>query len=182
MTLRALLENFYTAAVADRLWVLLAAVLIPVIGTLAARFAKGGTSQSDGRRIASIVVGIGIVAVLIEVMAAVLARLMGHSVFDADVLLLLAPVVCLAGCLAGIRWAFPLSELASVRTFLDVSVFLAACIAVLWLASRFYWGVLFFGGLLQFAAIATFGYLLLRRLYRRALGRTSPHSRAAGAP
>ncbi len=177
MTLRELFEAFYAAAVRDRLWVLLAAVVVPAVGTLAARLHK-----DDGRRIASIVVGIGIVAVLLEVVAALLARLMGHSVLDADLLLLLAPIICLAVCLAGIRWVFPLNELASVRTFIDVSAFLAGCAAVLWLASRFHWGILFFGGLVQFAAVAAFAYLLLRRLYRRALSRTPPHSHAAGAP
>ena len=64
---------------------------------------------------------------------------------------------------------FPLNQLASVKTFTDIGLFVAACLAVVWIFSQFRgWGIVFFGGLGQLLLIAVFGYVLLRRLYRRA--------------
>lgn len=169
MTLKELLEQVYAWALANRVWILLGAALVPVLGTLLARIGKAGKTDAEGRFIASVVVGIGLVAVIVEVLAAFLARnVLERSLLDADVLLLAAPLLCLGGCLAGIRWVFPLSELASVRTFLDVGAFVVACLGVVWLFSKFRgWGVLFFGSIGQLAALCVFGYFLLRRLYRR---------------
>ena len=85
--------------------------------------------------------------------------------------LLAAPIVCLAGCLAGIKLVFPLNELASVRSLTDIGIFLGASLAVVWLFSQFRgWGIIFFGGLEQMVIIGALGFYLLRRLYKRALG------------
>lgn len=170
MTLKELLQEMYAWALANRGWILLGAVLVPVLGTLLTRAGKAGKTDAEGRSIASVVVGVGLLAVIVEVLAMFLARsVLGQSVLDGNVLLLAAPLLCLAGCLAGIRWVFPLSELASVRTFLDVGAFVAACLGAVWLFSKFRgWGLLFFGDIGQLAALLVFGYFLLRRLYRRA--------------
>ena len=51
-------------------------------------------------------------------------------------------------------------------------LFVAACGVVLWLFSQFRgWGIVFWGELGQLALILVFGYVLLRRLYRRAFSR-----------
>ena len=172
MTLGELLVRAYAWARASREWILLAAALVPVVGTVLARLGKAGKTDAEGRLIASVVVGVGLSAVVLEVLALLVARSLLHRrLLEADVLLLAAPLVCLAGCLIGIRWVFPLSELASVRTFLDVGAFVLACLAVLWLFSKFRgWGILFFGSIAELLAIVVFGYALLRRLYRRASG------------
>ena len=78
-------------------------------------------------------------------------------------------IALLAGCLLGIRMVFPLNELASVQTFTDMGLFVAACLFVLWLFSTFRgWGIVFLGDLGQLVIIGGLGYLVLRRLYRRA--------------
>ena len=93
------------------------------------------------------------------------------SVLQARLALLAAPIVCLAGCLAGIKLVFPLNELASVRSLTDIGIFLGASLAVVWLFSQFRgWGIIFFGGLEQMVIIGALGFYLLRRLYKRALG------------
>lgn len=178
MTLNELLVWSYAWALAHHQWIFLVAVLVPVAGTLLARLGKAGKTEAEGRFIASVVVGVGLVAIVLEVMALFVAHtLLRRSFLDADVLLLAAPVVCLTGCLLGIRWVFPLNELASVRTFLDVGAFLAACVAVIWLFTKFRgWGFIFFGGIAQFVAIVALGAALLQRLYRRAFGGAARHA------
>lgn len=149
-----------------------AAVIIPVAGTLMAWIGKGGRTDKDGRAVASMLVGFGLVIFLLEILALIIAHvLMEHDILDANILLLISPVVCLAGCLLGVRMVFPLSELASVRTFSDIGVFVAACLFVLWLFSKFRgWGIIFFGGLEQLLIIGVLGFFLLRTLYKRAFG------------
>ena len=173
MTMREVLLQAYHWAVSERLVVLVTAVVLPALGTLVARIGKGGKTDADGRFIASAVVGIAMLAVVIEAGALLIAStLFGRTVLDADALLVLSPVLCLGGCLVGIRWVFPLNELASVRTAVDVGLFVLACAALLWLLSMFRgWGIVFFGGVSQLVAVGLLAAVLLRRLYRRALGR-----------
>lgn len=170
------LEQFFVAAyawgVAHRLWILLVAVAVPLLGTLLARIGKAGKTDRDGRVIASVVVGIGLVSVVLEMLAiAIGAGVMGRSVLDGDLLLLVSPLLCLGGALLGIRLVFPLNELASVRTAVDVGAFLLAGALVVWFFSKFRgWGLLFFGSVTQLALLGVLGYFLLRRLWRRAFG------------
>ena len=170
MTLRDLLASSYTWANANAVWVFLVAVAIPVIGTLLAWVGRGGKTDKDGRLIASVVMGVALSAVVFEIAAITLSVGVMHlSALDAHILLLLAPVLCLVGSTFGIRLIFPLNQLGSVRTALDVGLFVAACLVVLWLFSKFRgWGIVFFGSLTQLAAIGILAALLLRRLYRRA--------------
>lgn len=91
------------------------------------------------------------------------------SLLNASLLLLLAPIVCLVGCVLGIRRVFPLSQLGSVKSVIDVSAFVAACLFVMWMFSMFRgWSVIFFGSFAQLIAVALLAIWLIRRLYRRA--------------
>ena len=170
MTLRDILLEAYRWAVVQREVIVLGCLAVPVVGTVAARVGKAGRTDADGRFIASVVVGIGIAALVIDLLAAVLAvSVFGNSLLDGDVLLLLGPPLCLAACLIGIRWVFPLSQLASVRTAVDVGLFVAACAGLVWLFSKFRgWGIVFFGSIGQMVAIGLLLFGLLKRLYRRA--------------
>ncbi|MFH0899638.1 MAG: hypothetical protein V2A73_03290 [Pseudomonadota bacterium] len=178
MTLSEFLSAAYAWALANQLGILLAAVLVPVAGTVFARLGKAGTTDKDGRVIASIVVGVGILGVVLEVLGLLAATaLFRRSVSEAAILLLVAPPLCLAGCLVGIRWVFPLNELASIRTVVDVGAFLAACCAVLWLLGKFRgWGILLFGDVSALVVFGTLGFVLLRRLYVRAFRRRAEPS------
>ncbi|HEY3358096.1 MAG TPA: hypothetical protein VGQ83_32905 [Polyangia bacterium] len=173
MTLSEFFLTTYAWAVQHREVIAVTAALIPVVGTVAARLGKAGRTDADGRVIASVVVGVGVLAVLLEIAAVGAAyTAFDASLLAADALLVAAPVVCFAGCLLGIRWVFPLSELASVRTLRDVGIFLAACAGLVWFFSKFRgWGIFFVGGVLQLVVLLALTYFLLRRLLRRAFAR-----------
>jgi hypothetical protein len=179
VTLHEFLAAAYAWAVAHRIAILIVALAVPVVGTGLARIGKAGKTDRDGRFIASLVVGLGLLAVLVEVLAvAVGAGVLGRSVLDADFVLLVSPLLCLGGALLGIRLVFPLNELASVRTAVDVGAFILACAAVVWFFSKFRgWGLLFFGSVTQLVLLLVLGFFLVRRLWRRAFG-----GRAARAP
>jgi hypothetical protein len=172
MTLNDLLVQAYLWCRDNASLILLGSVLLPLLGTLLARIGKGGKTDADGRLIASVVVAIALVAVLLEISCLLIARsLLDASLLDAPVALLIAPIVCLAGSLLGIRLVFPLNQLGSIRTMKDAGAFLAACLAVLWLLSTFRgWGIVFFGSLTQLVVIGLLGFFFLRYLYRRAFG------------
>lgn len=176
MSVYEVLEAFYAWAEANALWILAGAVGVPMVGTIAAWIGKGGRTDADGRLIASLVVGIGLVATTFEVVAIAIA----HSMLELDVLagnalLLAAPVLCLLVGGLGVRLVFPLSELASVRSFADMALFVLACLAVVWVFGKFRgWGILFLGGITQLLVIGVLTYVLLRRLYRRAFGPKRP--------
>jgi hypothetical protein len=178
MTLEQALTESYGWAEQHATLVFAVALAIPVLGTLLAWIGKGGRTDADGRFIASAVIGLATLAVVAEMVGVFIAgAALRVSLLDMNVLLLLAPVLCLVGSVLGIKLVFPLSELGSVRTLRDAGVFLLACAVGLWLLSTFRgWGVVFFGGLLQLLFIAALGWLLLRRLYRRAfrLDRAAP--------
>jgi hypothetical protein len=107
---------------------------------------------------------------IVAAMAAAIARArFDKNLFDAHVLLLASPLLCLATSLIGIRWVFPLSELASVKTLRDVGLFVLASGFGLWLLSRFRgWGIAFLGGIGDLLVIGGLAVVLLRVLYSRA--------------
>lgn len=152
---------------------LLAALFWGLGGTLLARLAKGGRSDKDGRVIASAVIGGAALLLVVALLAAGVAYVaFKQGLMDANALLLLAPLVCVLVSVFGIHQVFPLSELASVRTLRDLAGFAVACMALLWLLSKFRgWGVAFLGGLGSLALISLLAVLLLRVLYRRAFGK-----------
>lgn len=175
MPLRELLTSLYQWADGHAQALLLAGLVWGLGGALLARLGKGGRSDQDGRAIASIVVGGAVLVTVLAALALGLAQAgFGKGLLDANVLLLAAPLLCLAASTAGIHWVFPLSELATVRTLRDVAVFLVACAAGLWLLSRFRgWGLVFLGGLGDLLLIGALALALLRVLYRRARGRSA---------
>ena len=172
MTLRELLINTYLWADAHALALLLASLAWGLGGTLLALLGKGGRSDQDGRLIASVVIGGAVLLLVAALLAAGVAHVaFNQALMDANALLLLAPLACVLVSVLGVHRVFPLSELASVRTLGDLAGFALACIALLWLLSKFRgWGVAFLGGLGSLALIGLLAALLLRVLYRRAFG------------
>lgn len=167
------LQDLYSLALAHATWVLVAGVAFPVVGTLAAWIGRGGRTDRDGRAIADLVVAVGALVFALEVIALLLVQATSERglawVLEADLRLLLAPLVCGAGSVLGVRLVFPLSTLASGRTLADLGAFLVACLAAWWLLSRFRgWGVLFLGNMTQLVVFLALGALLLARLWRRA--------------
>ena len=152
--------------------VFVAGLALPLVGTGAALLGRGGKTDADGRLIASLVMAIALAAVVLEVLGIGIALgLKNLTLFDANVLLLVAPIVCLVGCVVGIRRVFPLNELGSVKSAFDVSAFVIACLAMVCLFSKFRgWSLIFFGSFGQLVVVGFFAALLLWRLYKRAFG------------
>ena len=173
MSLGDLLLDAYGWADERAAALLVGALAIPLFGTIAAWVGKAGRTTRDGRLIASLLVGFGIFVILAEEVAILVAQIaFEQSVLAANVIVLSAPIVCLAGCLLGVHLLFPLNELGSVRTCADVGLFMVACAVVLWVVSQFRgWGILFWGGIGQLLVIGVIAVFLLRRLYLRAVGR-----------
>lgn len=175
MPLRELLAGIYQWADGHAVAIVLAGLAWGLGGALLARLGKGGQSDRNGRAIASVVIGGAVLGIVLAAMALGLAQAgFRKGVLDANVLLLAAPLLCLAASIAGIHWVFPLSELATVRTLRDVGVFVMACAAGLWLLSRFRgWGVVFLGGIGDIVVIGVMGLALLRVLFRRVRGHSA---------
>ena len=107
MSLGELLLSIYVWCDERALEILIVALVIPVLGTGLAWVGKLGRTDRDGRFIASVVVVLGVVAFMVAVMGLVIAyAAFDGSVLDANLALLVAPVVCLAGCLLGIKLVF----------------------------------------------------------------------------
>lgn len=142
-----------------------AAVLLSWIG-------RGGRTDRDGRFFASLFIGVA-AAVLF---AALLGVFIATSLYDASLLrapvaLLAAPLLCFALTLLGIRWIFPLNQLASARTLADLGLLLLLCGGLIWFFSKFRgWGIVFFGGILQLVVLLAVVLYFMRRVFRRAFG------------
>lgn len=182
MTLYEFLLSTYEWAEA-RAWALfLAAVVLAGAGTVAAWIGRGGRTDEDGRRIASTVIAIGMLALLVEVVGITIGvSVFNGNVLNADVMLLAAGPAAFIGSLLGMRMVFPLAEIGAVRTLVDGIFFALACAGIVWLFSRFRWGVVFIGSFTQFLLIAVLGFFLLRRMFRRALGGGRPRPEPAAA-
>jgi len=176
MTLDEFFLQSYAWADLNAPLILLAAVLWPAVGSVLAYIGRGGTTDADGRFIASTVMSVAMLAALLEVGGLFIAqKVLGVDLLHANVMLLAAPILCLAGSIMGIRLVFPLSELGSVRMVVDLGWFLLSCLVVGWLFSRFRgWGVLFVGSFTQLIVVAVIGIFFMRRLYRRAFGLDHP--------
>lgn len=168
MTPSELLTGLYHWADQQALGILAASLALPLLGTLAVRLGKG---SSLGERIANLMILTAVAVFFVALLLAGLAQnVFKASLWQANILILLAPVILLAGSLIGVRWVLPLNQLASIRTLKDIGLFLAACLLLFWLISTFRgWGILFLGGTLQPLLIGLGLLWLLRRLYRRAL-------------
>lgn len=148
------------------------ALALPVFGTVAALIGRGGRTDADGRLIASGVMAIALAAVVLEVLGVGIALgLKNLSLFDANLLLLISPLLCLIGCVVGIRRVFPLNELGSVKSAVDVSAFVVACLGVMWFFSKFRgWSLVFLGSFTQLIVVGLLAAVLIWRLYKRAFG------------
>jgi len=173
MTVNELVTGLYLWLDSVALAILLAGVLIPLVGTALAWIGKQGNSEADGRLVANLFVGFSFVLMLAEVFAiAFVLSFTEADLLEANAALLLAPPVCLAGCLFGIGKVFPVNQLASFRSFTDIVLFLLGCAVVLWAFSKFRgWGIVFLGGIPQLVIIGLLAYAVLKRLYARAFGR-----------
>lgn len=183
MTLSEILTDVHGFFDANALPVFLTCVGVPVVGTALAWVARGGRTDRDGRVIANVVLSFGLVAFVFAMLAIVVARwAFDVSLLDANALLLVGPLLALGLALLGVRLVFPLSELGSARTARDVGLLVLLIIGLIWLFGQFRgWGVVFFGGVAQLAAIGLFLFVLVRRMARRAFkgdGR-SPQSSAS---
>lgn len=176
MSLRDLFAGIYSWTDAHAVAILIASLAWAAAGSVFALIAKGGRTDSDGRAVANTVIGGAVLLIVLMVAALAIAHAgFGKSPLDANVLLLAAPLVCLVGSVAGIRWVFPLNELGTVRTLRDVGLFAIACAAGLGLLSKFRgWGVMFLGGLGDLLIVGVLALALLRSLYRRAFRREKP--------
>lgn len=135
MTLNDALHDAYGWGVLHGTAILIAAVVIPLIGALGAELGKGGRTDEDGRAIASVVIGFGVIAMLGELIALHFAHAyFKASLLDADWRLALAPALCLASCLVAVRWVFPLSQLAGARSAFCLAGVFVGC----WLLLRFF--------------------------------------------
>jgi hypothetical protein len=179
MTLDDILFDTYYWSSTNASLVLGASLGIPVVGTVLASIGKGGKTDKDGRFIASSVMAVAMLMVLLQVaLLAYVSSVQGRSLMQANLVLLVAPPLCLVGSALGIRLVFPLSELGSVRTVLDLLAFLAACAAVYWVLSQFRgWSVMFHGSVWQLLAIVGLTIFFLRRMYRRTFGLERPPAR-----
>src|SRR5262245_17152240 len=176
MTLYEFLLTNYEWAEARSLAILLAAVALAGVGTLAAWIGRGGRTDEDGRRIASIVIATGMLALMLEIVGITIGiSVFNGNVLNADVMLLAAGPVAFIGSLLGMRLVFPLAEIGAVRTLVDGAFFALACAGVVWFFSKFQgWGIVFFGSFTQLVVVAVLGFFLLRRMFRRALGAGRP--------
>lgn len=171
MTVEDLLQSMYIASQEHATALLIGAFVLPALGTLVAWIGRGGESDADGRIIGSVLVGTGIAAVIGELVAVSIGvGLLGRNLLEADVRLLLAPIVLLAGGVLGIRLVFPANELGSARTARDLGLLIASCAAILGFFSRFEgWRLPWFGNftalIVVLAIAAAFVVTLFRRVF-----------------
>lgn len=177
VTLDRLLHDSYRWADENAALVFLTALLVPLLGTVAAWVGKQGKTDADGRFVASAVVGLALLLVVAEVCAVVVARsVLGLEVLEANALLLVAPAASLGVATMGIRRVFPLNELGSVRTAADLSLLGALLVAIGWVLSRFHFGALFVGSIVHLAVIAAAVAFVVVRLVRRIRGGARPEA------
>lgn len=177
MTLMDLLRAAYDGLHTHSGTVALLLAALPVGGTALARLGKGGRTDADGKLIASLVIGVAVLLVFVELAALLLAgKVLRRDVFAvammADAVLVLGPLLCLAASVAGMRLVFPLGQLATVRTLRDAGLMLALGAALLWLLSQFKgWGIWFLGSIGELIVVAGVAVALLVTLYRRSFRR-----------
>lgn len=172
MTLNEFFDAAYQWGEQRSQLILLLAVAIPAVGTLAAFIGKGGKTDEDGRFIASAVMGFSMLVVVLEIMAIFVGvSLRGASVLDANAALMGAPIICLIGSVLGLQLVFPLAEIGVIRTLLDMAGFFMSCLFVMWFMSKFNgWSIMIFGSLFTFLILAVMGFFFIRWQYRKAFG------------
>lgn len=150
-------------------WVFLSGLLFAVVGTLAAWVGKGGSTDEDGRFIASSVIIFAVGLVLFELGIVAVWGL--STLTDTNLLLSLTPPVCAVAALFGVSRVFSLKDLGGFQRLTGIVGICLVTAAIIWLLSRFHWGVIFFGGLAQAGLIFLAIAFVLHLLWRRARGR-----------
>jgi len=140
-----------------------------VIGAIATRIGKGGQSEEDGRFIGGVVAAFGATVLALEIVGLVLVwRLKPAAIADTSLALLAAPPVCCAASLYGVSLSFPLRTLGGFERMVSLVGLSAVLLGLLWLLSRFHWGIVFFGGLAQAGLIFLVIAVIIRTLFKRA--------------
>jgi hypothetical protein len=144
----------------------------PVVATLLAWIGRGGKTDRDGKFIASLFLGVAIIALVAELVGLwVATSIYRVNVMHAPVALLVAPLLGFVLTLVGIRWVFPLNQLATARTAGDLALLALLCGGLIWFFSKFHgWGIIFFGGILQLVLILGVVLWFIRRIFKRAFG------------
>ena len=173
MTLREIFSAALGFADANAVGIFWLSLAIPIIGIALARVGRGGRSEEDGKLFANVFVFIAVVQFVVAMIVGYAGvAFLERSLLDTSVPLLVAPWIWLGLSIAGLRLVFPLSELTSWRSVLDLGGFVVACAALVWFLSMFRgWGILFVGGLVQLALLFVLAAFLLRVLYVRAFRR-----------
>ena len=169
MTLEATLVGLYSWLDTHAVVIAAGLVFATILGVTGAWVGRAGKSDRDGRWVANATLGLGFSAFVIEVIGLVIANWgFQKGLLDANLWLLMAPVVGLGLSLSGIRLIYPLAELGSATTARDIGLFVLALFFLFWIFSEFRgWGIVFFGGLVQMLLIGLLLAGLVRYLYRR---------------
>ena len=170
LTPREIFEATYAFAESNATLIFGLSLLVPAVGITLAWIGRGGRTDEDGRAFANVFVFVAVVQfVLAMVLGYVGVAFLERSVWDTNLLLLAAPWIWLSLSMAGLRQIFPLSELTSWRSAMDVGGFFAVCAALVWFLSMFRgWGIFFIGSLLELLLILGLAVFLVRQLYLRA--------------
>jgi hypothetical protein len=173
-TLREIFLDAFSFAEAYAAVYFALSILVPLLGTGAALAGKGGKTDKDGRLYANVFVLVAAVQFVVAMVVGVVAiAFLERTAWDVPLYLLLAPWLWFVLSVMGLRRVFPLSELATWRSVVDVAQFFAVCAGIVWLFSMFRgWGIIFFGGLAQLLVVLVLGAFLLRVLFRRAFSRS----------
>jgi len=173
MTVAETLTDLYRTLESAAVPIFAACAAVPIGGTLAAWIGRGGRTDRDGRFFANMVIGFGLLVFVLEVLVLLVARwAFDASVLDANVFLLIGPVLALVLGLLGVRLVFPLSALGSARTARSALLLVGLTIVIIWLLGQFRgWGVVFVGGIAQLGLLLALGWLLLRGLAKKTFGK-----------
>ena len=170
LTFRGIFESAYGFAETNAALIFGLSLLVPVVGITMAWVGRGGRTDEDGRLYANVFVFVAVVQfVLAMIVGYVGVAFLGRSLFDTDLLLMAAPWIWLVLSIVGLRQIFPLSELTTWRSALDVAGFFAVCAAFVWFLSMFRgWGIFFIGSLVELLIIVALAVFLIRQLFLRA--------------
>lgn len=146
------------------------AVLVPALGVGASWVGKLGRTDEDGKVYANVLILVAVAQFVLTILVGFVGiAFLDRNILDTDVLLIAAPWVWLILSVGGLRSVFPLSELATWRSVVEVLQFFAVCAALVWFFSMFRgWSIWFIGSLTELLILLVLAVLLIRRLFRRA--------------
>ena len=170
LTFRQIFEGAFAFGESNAALIFGLSSLVPVVGIALAWIGRGGRTDEDGRAFANIFVFVAVVQFVVAVILGYVGvAFLDRSLWDTDLLLLAAPWIWLILSIVGLRRIFPLSELTTWRSVLDVAGFVAVCAALVWFLSMFRgWGIFFIGSLVELLIILALAIVLIRQLFRRA--------------